>query len=118
MKRELGKILQQEFGDPRMAFVSVTHVDVSRDLRHARVHFSYLGEEKDVPKVSEALRKIHGYVRKLVGEKVRLRNTPEIEFVYDQSILYSARVEETLQELHLADKNSDEDNEITKGMIE
>lgn len=100
MKREIGSMLQTDFHDSRFTFVTVTQVVVSPDLHQARVSFTVLGDEEKAQRAAEDLNRVRGFIRKLVGERVRLRYTPEIEFVYDKSVEYSDRIEKTLQEIH------------------
>ncbi len=99
MKREIGNMIQQEIQDPRLEFVTITHVDVSRDLHHARVNFSVLGDEVKVTAAEKGLEGACKYIRRLIGQRITLRYTPEIEFVYDPSIEYSARIEKTLEDI-------------------
>lgn len=99
MKREIGNIIQQDLQDPRLQFVSITQVSVSPDFKNARVGFSVLGPEENVGDVELVLHHAAGFVRKLVGERINLRNTPRILFVYDPSIQYSIKVEETLEDI-------------------
>ncbi len=99
LKREVGSIIQKEIQDPRLQFVTITHVDVSRDLHCARVNFSVLGEDAQVAAAEKGLDSARGYIRKLVGQRISLRYTPEIEFVFDPSIEKSARIERTLEEI-------------------
>jgi ribosome-binding factor A len=99
MKREISQLLQREFQDPRFMFVTITTVDVSRDLQQAVVSYSVLGDEKQRKDIGDALDRLKGYVRKMIGQRVRMRYTPEIKFVYDRSIEYSIRIEETLAEI-------------------
>jgi len=97
VKREIGLILQEEFHDPRLQFVSILWVKVSPDLQSARVGFSFLGEKKQIPTVEAALSYASGRVRHLVSQRIELRHTPQIEFVYDPSLDYSAKVEDVLE---------------------
>lgn len=97
IKREIGVILLTEIRDPRLKFVTVTGVEVSKDLQHAKVFYSYLGSDREA--VSEALEKARGFVRLLVGQRVIMRYTPEIQFYYDKSIEYSDRIEQTLENI-------------------
>jgi len=99
MRREIGTMMQKDFQDPRLAFVSITAVNVSRDLRHARVNFSYPGDSRVISDIEKTLRRIRGYVRKLVGERIHMRYTPEIEFFYDRSIQDNARIAEILEDI-------------------
>ena len=101
IKREIGSmILYGELKDPRLTFVTITYVDCSKDLRHARVGFSVLSNDrKEVLKVQEGLTSARGFVRKLIGERVRLRYTPEIVFIHDNSLEYSSRIDQTIEEI-------------------
>ena len=113
MKREISLILQQEFQDPRLTFVTILSVEVSRDLQHAHIYYSVLGDEKQIGQVSKILKQLSSYIRKLVGQRVRLRYTPEVLFIYDNTIQHTAQLEQTFEEIHQreagsppADKNS------------
>ncbi|HSV43711.1 MAG TPA: 30S ribosome-binding factor RbfA [Candidatus Bathyarchaeia archaeon] len=97
VKREIGLILQEEFHDPRLQFVSILWVKVSPDLQVAHVGFSFLGEKKQVSTVESALSCASGRVRHLMSQRIELRHTPQIEFVYDPSLDYSAKVEDVLE---------------------
>ncbi len=99
MKREISNILLSEIRDPRVSFVTVTHVDVTKDLRYARVSFSIIGDAQKLAEAQAGLNHASGYIRKLIGQRVRLRFIPEIEFLYDQSLEYSDRIEKTLQDI-------------------
>lgn len=99
MKREISNIIQKDLQDPRLEFVSITEVSVSPDFKNARIGFSVLGPEENVGEVELVLRHASGFVRKLIGERINLRNTPRILFVYDPSIQYSIKVEETLEDI-------------------
>ena len=99
MKREISVMLLQELRDPRLMFVTVTDVEVSRDLQHARVFYSVLGNEQKLAEVEDALHKAKGYVRRFIGQRITLRYTPEIDFVYDKTVQYSDRIEQTLQDI-------------------
>ena len=99
IRREISELLQKEIQDPRLEFVSITRVEVSPDLHVARVHFSVLGNSARVEAVQEGLNHARGFLRKSLGKRITLRFTPDLEFEYDPSIEYSARIEETLQEI-------------------
>ena len=99
MKREISNMLQRDFHDSRFTFVTITQVVVSPDLHQARVSFTVLGNDEEVQRTSKDLYRVRGFIRKLVGERVRLRFTPEIEFRYDKSVEYSDRIEKTIQEI-------------------
>ncbi len=100
VKREIGRIIQQELSDPRLQFVTITNADVSRDLRNAKIYFSVLGEKDQVHAAQQGLESAKGMIRKLLGQSMSMRHTPELFFMYDQSIEMSVRIEETLKEIH------------------
>src|SRR3989338_1156673 len=96
IKREIGVIIQQELADPRLRFVTITNVDVSRDLRTAKVYFSALGESPAAESAKKALESAAGTIRRYVGGHVKMRYTPEFHFVYDRSAEFSTQIEQTL----------------------
>ncbi len=97
IKREIGMMLLEDVRDPRLKFVTITDVVVSKDLQHAKVFYSFLGSDKQA--VEEALENARGFIRRLVGQRVIMRYTPEIIFLYDKSIEYGDRIEQTLEEI-------------------
>jgi ribosome-binding factor A len=96
---ELGQILQREVRDPRIGFVSVTDVEVSADLRHARVFVSVLGDADAKAATMDGLRSALGYIRRELGSRLQMRYTPEIAFKLDESIERGARVNKLLGEV-------------------
>jgi len=100
LKREISEIIQRELGDPRVEFVMITHVDTSRDLRLAKVSFSVLGNPKQAEAAGQGLDKARRLIRKLVGQRMTMRYTPELKFYYDQSIEINARLEEKFEEIN------------------
>ncbi len=100
IKRELSNILAQELRDPRLGFVTITFVELSADLKNAKVHYSVLGDKKQEDSSAVALRKATGFIRKLIGERLNLRFNPEIMFKFDKSIAYSVKIEEVLREIN------------------
>ncbi len=78
--------------DPRVGFVSVTEVEVSPDLRHARIYVSVMGNEEERQGTLEALNKASGFVRHALSEQVRLRHIPDVHFRLDQSLEHGAHI--------------------------
>lgn len=97
-KKEISVILKDEVKDPRIGFVSVVSVQVSGDLRHAKVFVSVLGDESAVKDTMDSLKKATGFVRREVAQRIQLRYTPEIDFIYDDSIVHGARISKLLHE--------------------
>ncbi len=99
IKQEVSDMLRNELKDPRIGFVTITEVEVSSDLRHAKIFFSVLGPEEEAKASLEALNRARGYVRSELGRRIRLRYTPEIYFTLDHSIQRGIRVMELLHEV-------------------
>jgi len=100
IKREISAILTEEVKDPRISMVSVTRVEVSNDLGSARVMLSVLGDEKKQAEVMQALEKARGFIRTELSNRIRLRQTPEINFRLDRSIEHSIRISSIINELN------------------
>jgi ribosome-binding factor A len=99
IRKEVSIILHEELKDPRLGFVTITRVELTPDLRSAKVFFSVLGKEEDYKKTTEALDSAGGFIRKLVAERINLRLAPEIMFRQDRSSEYSVRIQELLDEI-------------------
>ena len=99
MKREISLILLRDLEDPRFQFVTIMHADVSRDLRHAKVFFSVLGPQIKIKEAEKAFHDARGKIRKYIGDRLKMRFTPELLFVYDDSLEMSERIEKTLKEI-------------------
>lgn len=97
-RREISDILRR-MKDPRLGFVTVTDVEVSSDLRHVKVFVSVLGSEEDRRRTLAVLEQARGYVRTEAGQRIRLRHTPEIHFVFDPSVERGARVMALLNQI-------------------
>ena len=81
IQREVAGILQEEFKDPRLGMISVSGVEVSRDLAHARVYISVLGGEEAVSETLKVLNKAAGFLRHQLGQRMRLRVIPQLRFL-------------------------------------
>ncbi len=84
--------------DPRIGFVTVTAVDTSPDLRHARVFVSVLGDDAEREQTLAGLESSHGYLQGRIADELRLKRTPTLEFVYDESIERGMRISELLED--------------------
>ena len=106
LRNEISAIIAQEIKDPRVGFATVTEVKVSPDLRHARVAVSVLGSPQERQETFEALVHATGYIRRLLGARVRLRHTPELSFAYDDSIERGERIMRLFEEIEVEDRGS------------
>lgn len=98
IKEEVAQILQREIKDPRIGFVTITRVSITPDLQHAHVYFSMLEGHGNTAETEAGLRSAQGYVRKLLGERLRIRVTPEVTFKADSSLSEMARISKLLGE--------------------
>ena len=96
-KIEVSAILQREMKDPRIGFVSVTDVELSMDLRHAKVFVSILGDAEAKVETMATLGNAQGFVRRELARRIRLRFIPAIHFKLDESIERGVRVQRLLR---------------------
>ncbi|ODP98441.1 MULTISPECIES: 30S ribosome-binding factor RbfA [Salinivibrio] len=93
LQKEIALILQREIKDPRIGMVTVSDVQISRDLAYAKVFVTFLTVDEQAPTESlKALNEASGYIRSLVGKAIRLRVTPELTFVFDESLTEGMRI--------------------------
>jgi ribosome-binding factor A len=88
--------ITEDLKDPRIGFVTVTGVETSPDLRRARVYVSVLGSDDQKQQALEGLRSSAGFLQSKVGEELRMKRTPTLEFHYDESIDRGMRISELL----------------------
>ena len=99
LQQEIASILQRELKDPNLGFVTITKVELSGDLSHAKVLYSLLGSAADRERSREVLERSTGFVRSLIKKRLRLKIIPEIAFRYDESIAQSIHIAAKLDEL-------------------
>ncbi len=99
MRKEISLMLQMHTKDPRVGFVTVSRVDVSGDLSVATVRYSTLGDEKAIRDSEIGLRQAAGWLRRELSQVLRMRQVPELRFVYDHNLDNSLRIQEILDGL-------------------
>lgn len=99
IKRKVGDFLMKEIKDPRIGFVSITKVDLSKDNSYAKIGVSVLGSNKEIRKSMEGLRSAAGYIQHYLGRELNIRTVPKIEFKLDVSLTESARMTGLIEEL-------------------
>jgi ribosome-binding factor A len=92
IQRELAGLIRSELKDPRLGMVSISGVTVSRDLSHARVHVSVLGDEAQAVASLKTLQHAAGFLRHRLGQTMRMRVIPELHFHHDRSLEEGARI--------------------------
>lgn len=99
IKREVSHIIQHELNDPRVGFITIVRVELSKDLEHAKIFYSVLGNKKSVKNSQEGLESAKGYIKKLIGDRLKLRLTPDIAFKLDNSSEYSIYISKKIDKL-------------------
>jgi len=99
LRTEVSRIVQRDLKDPRLGFVTITDAEVSKDLRHAKVFVSVMGDEQQKEESIKVLQKAAGYIRTEFGRDARMKVIPEITFHLDLSVEHGARIFELLQQV-------------------
>ena len=106
IKEEISYLIQRDLSGPGLGFVTITSVDITNDLRYARVFVSAYGENKDKSRSLENLKRKKGFIRSQLSKKIRLRYFPELDFLWDSSIEQGAKMAELLEKINNERKNS------------
>ncbi len=110
LKREISDIIQNNLKDPRLGFVTVTAVEVSDDLRQAKVFYTVFGQNREKKGSQIALNRAAGFIQQEIGKRIRLKFIPQLSFHYDSSVEYGARIDELLNQIRQKEqKTTDED---------
>lgn len=106
LQKEIAIILQREVKDPRIGMVTVSDVEISRDLAYAKVYVTFLfdNDVEAVDRGLEGLNNASGYIRTLVGKAMRLRIVPELKFYYDRSLVEGMRMSNLVTNVVRQDK--------------
>jgi ribosome-binding factor A len=99
VRDEISTLLQRELKDPGLGFVTVTEVDVAKDLRTARVYVSVLGSEAEWRSSLLALERARGFIRSWLTPRLRMRAIPHLTFLPDRSMAHAAHIQAVLEEL-------------------
>ena len=107
IKREISQLIARGLKDPRVGFVTITDVEVSPDLRLAKVYYSVLGDEAARKETAQGLKNSVPFLCHELGQRIRLRYTPKLVFIFDASLEYGAHMDELLRQI-AAEKKEDE----------
>lgn len=100
LKEELSNLVLYSLKDPRVAFVTITRVELSNDLKFASVYFSVMGTEKEKKNTGSAFNSAKGFLQREVASNLKLRFTPKLKFKYDASIEYSFHLEKIIKQIN------------------
>ncbi|MEP7198934.1 MAG: 30S ribosome-binding factor RbfA [Chloroflexota bacterium] len=107
LQHEISSLLEFEVDDPRLVGITVSAVEVSSDLTHARVFIVAVGDAKRAREIRQGLRHAIPFLRRELGQRIQLRVVPDFDFAFDDSMARAARVEELLREVLAPTSTSD-----------
>ena len=113
MQRELALLIQREIKDPRLGLVTITGVEVSRDLSHAKVFITVMGKDDDQDAVRDNLRILNdagGFLRMQLGKAMQLRTVPQLHFNYDASVRRGVELTSLIERAVAEDRKYNEDS--------
>ena len=111
IQRELAELIRTELRDPRLGMVSISSVQVSRDMAHAKIHVSVLGKEEQVSDSLGVLNHAAGFLRHKLGKILHMRVIPVLRFYHDRSLEEGARLGALINEAIASDKKNADDDE-------
>jgi ribosome-binding factor A len=113
IQKEIAIILMREIKDPRLSMTTVSAVEVTRDLAYAKVFVTFFNDNPEEIKASlEVLADAEGYIRSLLGKRLRARIMPHLRFVYDSSMSEGVRMSALVDQAVASDNNTDESTDI------
>ncbi|MEE9504279.1 MAG: 30S ribosome-binding factor RbfA [Thermodesulfobacteriota bacterium] len=104
LKEEISQLLLREVKDPHIGFITITDVEVSKDLQVAKVYYTILGDEKQLRESAQALNRASHFIKRQLGKRLRMRYIPDIIFKYDHSLEYGNRIDDILSHLENSEK--------------
>ena len=105
--KEISNLLIKGLKDPRIGFVTITSVDVTSDLRQARIYYTLMASQDNRSETKAGLDSCSSYIRQQLGRQLRLRFIPEIHFEYDTSVDYGQHIEKLLREVKTDEQQDD-----------
>ena len=115
IRRELAELIRTELKDPRVGMISITDVEVTADYAHAKVFFSTLAGSEHVAEVLVGLQKASGFLRRELGKRISIHMTPQLHFVFDQSLERGADLSLLIQKAVAISESTDPTPETDPG---
>lgn len=112
IRRELAELIRTELKDPRVGMISLTDVEITADYAHAKVFFSTLAEGDNLSEVQTGLQKAAGFLRRELGKRIRIHTTPQLQFVFDQSLTRGANLSQLIEQAVAISDHSDNADDI------
>ena len=104
LRQEISKVALEEIKDPRIGFLTITRVELTKDLRYAKVYFSVLGGAKEKALALKGLNSAKGYIKGMVADRIKLRLVPEISFRIDESIEHTKEIYDLFKRIKKKDE--------------
>ncbi len=118
IKKIVGTLIDNGIKDPRVnGLISVTKVEVSKDMKYCKIYVSMLGT-KDKEEALKGLDSAKGVVRKEIGDKIRTFNTPEVKFIYDDSMEYGQHIDNIISSLNISHDDDEIESEVEETKTE
>jgi len=115
IQKEIAIILMREIKDPRLSMTTVSAVEVTRDLAYAKIFVTFFNDNPEEIKASlEVLADAEGYIRSLLGKRLRARIMPHLRFVYDSSMSEGVRMSALVDQAVASDNNTDDSNDTSE----
>ena len=99
LRVEIADLLARVVQDPGIGFLTITAVKVTPDLQQARIYYTTLGDEKARKEARRALERVTPFLRRQIGQRIRLRRVPELQFFFDETVERGDRIEQILRDL-------------------
>ena len=115
IRRELAELIRSELKDPRVGMISITDVEVTAEYAHAKVFFSTLAGSEHLAEVMTGLQKASGFLRRELGKRITIHTTPQLKFVFDQSLERGADLSKLIQQAVEISERSDAAPESESG---
>lgn len=111
IKEEVGNIISTKVTDPRVGFVTVTNVETSPDLKHAKVFFTILGKQEEEERTLAGLEKAKGFIRKELSRSVRMKYSPDLQFMIDMSLKKANKIGKILHRIEAKEARKEHESE-------
>jgi ribosome-binding factor A len=108
IQREISFIINTKIKDPRIGFITVTDARLSLDGKYLDIYVSIMDKDDQLEKRLDALKKCSGFIKKNLTQRMRLRNVPELKFIYDESIDRGLKISKILKEININKENENE----------
>jgi ribosome-binding factor A len=110
IKKVVSEIIQKKVNDPNIGFLTITDVEVSKDLKHAKVFYSVYGDTRSRQDTAKALKKARGFILRELAREIRIKKLPELVFAPDNSLERGLRIQELLKQIE-SESDSEQGNQ-------